>query len=91
MVASFLSLAGPDVLMALVAATFLMFFTTWMLVDCLQHEPEEKNRKFIWLAVILFVPVLGPVAYFLRWFFFPRKVRGKDLGESSGKFDPVSK
>jgi hypothetical protein len=37
----------------------------WALVDVLSSEFSEKNNKFIWIAVILFLPVLGPLLYFM--------------------------
>lgn len=36
----------------------------WALVDCLKSEFQGSN-KLIWIIVIIFLPVLGPILYFL--------------------------
>jgi len=36
----------------------------WALVDCLKSNFESTN-KLIWVVVIILLPVLGPILYFL--------------------------
>jgi len=50
---------------------WMLFCLGWFLlslialVDILRNEFKGQNEKLIWLLVILFVPVLGPILYFL--------------------------
>jgi hypothetical protein len=45
----------------------LCWFLSWLiaLVDILRNKFTNQNEKLIWLLVILFVPVLGPILYFV--------------------------
>lgn len=36
----------------------------WALVDCLKSEFTASN-KIIWVIVIIFFPVVGPILYFI--------------------------
>jgi hypothetical protein len=36
----------------------------WALVDCLKSEFKGSN-KIVWVIVIIFFPVVGPILYFL--------------------------
>ena len=42
----------------------LMLPTLIALIDVLRHEFIE-NQKLIWLIAVLFVPVIGTIAYFI--------------------------
>ncbi len=42
----------------------LLAFTAWMVVDCALHEPPVGNEKLVWILVNLFVPLIGPLAYY---------------------------
>ena len=48
-----------------------LFFLCWFLsllialVDILRNEFKGQNEKLIWLLVILFVPLLGQILYFV--------------------------
>ena len=37
----------------------------WALVDCLSTGALVGTTKLIWVLVIIFVPLLGPILYFL--------------------------
>jgi hypothetical protein len=45
--------------------TFLIPFVFWLiaLIDILRSEFKGPNDKLIWVLVILFVPILGPILY----------------------------
>lgn len=36
----------------------------WALVDCLKNEFSGSN-KIVWVIVIIFFPVVGPILYFI--------------------------
>ena len=40
-------------------------FWIWMIVDCATNEPSEGNDKIVWLLIIILVPLLGPLIYFV--------------------------
>ncbi|HEV7672876.1 MAG TPA: PLD nuclease N-terminal domain-containing protein [Thermoanaerobaculia bacterium] len=65
-----LSLALP-IILAPVA------FWIWLLVDCLQNEPQGSTQKLAWALVILFGQIPGAVIYY----FFGRapRVRARAL------------
>ena len=43
---------------------FLTALTLWMLIECVRKDPERN----LWLWIILFLPGIGPIAYFfIRW------------------------
>jgi hypothetical protein len=39
-------------------------FWLWMLIDCLKNPRIQGTEKLVWVLVILFVHVLGPLLYF---------------------------
>lgn len=39
--------------------------TLYALIDCAQKEETRNLPKWGWLLIILFLPPLGPVAYFI--------------------------
>jgi hypothetical protein len=43
----------------------VLYTPVWLIafVDILRNEFTENN-KLIWILVVIFVPVLGPIAYF---------------------------
>ena len=40
-------------------------FTVWMLVDCVTKEPKVGNERMIWIIIIVFVPIFGPLVYYV--------------------------
>jgi hypothetical protein len=43
----------------------LVAFTVFAFVDCALTSKTQVNRKWLWLTVILLVPVIGPLSWFL--------------------------
>jgi len=41
-----------------------LLFCLWMIVDCVKRE-RQTLEKILWLLLIIFVPVIGPLIYFL--------------------------
>lgn len=39
--------------------------TLYALIDCAQKEETRNLPKWGWLLIILFITVLGPIAYFI--------------------------
>ena len=39
-------------------------FWLWMLIDCLKNPRIQGTDKLIWVLVIIFLPVIGPLLYF---------------------------
>ena len=65
---SFLFIIIPVVIIVLLA----LIFWIWMLVDCLTRDYHEfgtlitSNKsadRFVWLLLILFLPLIGAIAY----------------------------
>ena len=44
----------------------LCWFLLWLvaLIDVLRNDFKGQNEKLMWVFVILFIPVLGPILYF---------------------------
>ncbi len=42
-----------------------MAFWLWMIVECVNKEPDHGNEKLIWLLVIVLAHIPGAVIYFL--------------------------
>jgi hypothetical protein len=40
-------------------------FWIWMLLEAATKEPREGNERLIWIIIMLFVPYLGAIAYYL--------------------------
>jgi hypothetical protein len=40
-------------------------FWVWMFIDCLQNPRLQSTEKLIWVLVLLFLHVLGPILYFV--------------------------
>jgi hypothetical protein len=63
----FLGLGGPEVFLLLI----LLFlaspavFIVWALIEVLKSNFQNDTNKLIWVLVILFVPVLGGLLYFI--------------------------
>ena len=62
-IASLMSLAGPDLIIGILVSLALFGFWLWMLLDCSKKEPRGTTRT-IWLFVIVLVP-FGAVVYLL--------------------------
>ncbi|QDV21455.1 hypothetical protein Pan153_61430 [Gimesia panareensis] len=40
-------------------------FWIWMLIDCLKYEPSSGNEKIIWVLIMVFLPALGSLLYYI--------------------------
>jgi hypothetical protein len=52
---------GLEILLLFVIPVILWF---WALIDCLKSNFSGSN-KLIWILLIIFLPVLGPILYLL--------------------------
>ncbi|HEY2826557.1 MAG TPA: PLD nuclease N-terminal domain-containing protein [Pirellulales bacterium] len=50
-------------LFGLLGLLYLIFWL-WMLIDCLKNPRLQGTEKLIWVLVIIFLHVLGPLLYF---------------------------
>lgn len=61
---SFLNLGEPEVLVILfVVLPVILFFSA--LVQAMTATFANPNDKLLWILLILFVPMIGPVLWFL--------------------------
>ena len=67
--AAIFNLLGVDGVIILL----IPLFTLWMSIDCAVYERSQDSDKIVWILIILFVPILGPLAYL-----FIRKFRRED-------------
>ena len=52
---------------ALIPVAVIVLFV-WALIDCLKVPDDsmyQNANKLIWIIVIVFVPIIGPIAYLL--------------------------
>lgn len=40
-------------------------FWIWMIVDCATNEPDQGNDKIVWLLLIILLPLIGSILYFV--------------------------
>lgn len=45
--------------------TIAAIFWVWVIYDCITKEPSEGNDKLAWLLVILLLPVIGALIYYI--------------------------
>ncbi|HEV8069272.1 MAG TPA: PLDc N-terminal domain-containing protein [Planctomycetaceae bacterium] len=60
----------------LISGIFWLAFTAfmiWMIVDCALHEARVGNERLIWIIIMVFVPYLGAIVYYL--FRRPERIR----------------
>ncbi len=59
-------LGAPEVFVLFMLIIFLAIFIIWLiaLIDILRSEFTGYN-KIIWILVVLFVPLLGAILYFI--------------------------
>ncbi|MFO7933465.1 MAG: PLD nuclease N-terminal domain-containing protein [Bacteroidales bacterium] len=55
---------GGTLLLVLFIILFIVLLPLFALVDLLTHQFPD-NDKLIWVLIILFLPILGSVLYFL--------------------------
>lgn len=62
----FLGLGGAEIfLVALLFLILPLIIIAWALIDVLRSDFQNDTNKIIWVLVILFVPFLGSILYFL--------------------------
>ncbi|HXT12423.1 MAG TPA: PLD nuclease N-terminal domain-containing protein [Candidatus Angelobacter sp.] len=42
-----------------------VIFQIWMLIDAIQNPRLEGSQRVVWVLVIILMPCLGPLLYFL--------------------------
>jgi hypothetical protein len=55
---------GFPVLFGLLGVAYLVFWI-YTLVDVVKSEFKDQNMKIIWVLIILFAQVLGPILYWV--------------------------
>lgn len=55
---------GFPVLFALLAVAYMIFWI-YTLIDVVRSNFKDQNMKIIWVLIILFAQVLGPILYWL--------------------------
>jgi peptidoglycan/LPS O-acetylase OafA/YrhL len=50
--------------LALILGALSFAFWLWMLIDCIQHEPDRGEQKVVWVLVIVFTGVVGALVYY---------------------------
>lgn len=63
-IVSFLGLGGME-LMLISAALLPMLLTLWALIDAIRSDFTKDINKLIWILVIICVPFVGGILYFL--------------------------
>jgi hypothetical protein len=59
MITGLLAVGG---LVGLLGIVYFIFWL-WMLIDCLKNRRLDGTEKLIWILVIIFLQVLGPLLY----------------------------
>jgi hypothetical protein len=65
-----------DGIVGLASGVFWLAFTAfmiWMIVDCAVHESRVGNERLIWIIIMVFVPYLGAIVYYV--FRRPERIR----------------
>jgi hypothetical protein len=42
-----------------------ILFWIWMIIECLRREPPGTMQKALWLLLVILVPDIGSLIYFL--------------------------
>lgn len=42
-----------------------LIFQIWMLIDAIQNPRLQGSQRVVWVLVIIFLPCLGPLIYFI--------------------------
>ena len=52
--------------LAMIAFAFsalYFIFWLWMLIDAIKSPNHDTGQRIVWVLVIIFLPVLGPIIY----------------------------
>ena len=52
------------IVLVLTAGLTAIAFWIWMLVDCIQNEPQVGHDRLIWVLVIVFTKLVGAAIYY---------------------------
>jgi hypothetical protein len=63
MLISSIALLGMFFVFPLLGILYFIFWL-WMLIDCLKNQRLDGTEKLIWVLVIFFLHVIGPLLYF---------------------------
>jgi hypothetical protein len=58
-------LGGPELMLILFFLGIPAILWLWALIDLLSNDFGDSLNKLIWVFVIVFLPVLGAILYFL--------------------------
>ncbi len=58
-------LGFPEVLLPVFFGCLPFILAIAALIDILRSEFRESNTKLIWVIIVIFVPVLGSILYFI--------------------------
>lgn len=65
-ITGFLGLGGTEiVLVSLLFLVIPLIIIAWALIDVLRSNFQNDSNKIIWVLVILFLPFLGSILYFI--------------------------
>lgn len=56
---------GLGILIALLIAAFFLLLPLLALIDLLRSDFKDSSDKLIWVLIILFLPILGSILYFV--------------------------
>ncbi|MEQ8623770.1 MAG: PLD nuclease N-terminal domain-containing protein [Vicingaceae bacterium] len=56
---------GLGILIALIIAAFFLLLPLLALIDLLRSDFKDSSDKLIWVLIILFLPILGSILYFV--------------------------
>jgi heme/copper-type cytochrome/quinol oxidase subunit 2 len=71
-------------MMVLILSLGMIGFWVWTLIDLLRAEFEEEHNKIIWLLLVIFLPVIGVILY---WLIAPEQKVGSSSTSSSSTLD----
>ncbi len=59
----FLNIGGPEIIVLLFILGLPLILFLYALLDILKSEFKDGTTKLIWILIVLFAPVLGPLIY----------------------------
>ena len=59
----FLTIGGPEIVVLLFILGLPLILFLYALLDILKSEFKDGTTKLIWILIVLFAPVLGPLIY----------------------------
>jgi hypothetical protein len=58
-------LGRPEFLIAMLLGCMPFILIVFALIDIIRSDFRDSNTKLIWVIIVIFVPVLGSILYFL--------------------------